>query len=119
MVVYACFSTVRPHRLCSLTDSCPRCRSLTHPDLHRDNNNDGWGAILTFGVDWRGFEQGYVTFALELPCPGWSLILGDYRNLLHYVRSGSGFRMSVVIANHKSVTRGEDECGREVWAPVS
>jgi hypothetical protein len=86
--------------------------------LHRDQNNDGWGAVLTFGVEWKGYEQGYVTLALELPCPGWSLVIGNYRSLLHYVRSGVGLRMSLVLANHRSLTCGVDEVGREVWAPV-
>ena len=86
--------------------------------LHRDQNNDGWGAVLIFGADLEGFDQRYITYAVKLPCPGWcgvpacigciacvvfcarlmgtscarcrSLVLGDFRRLLHCVASGEG-----------------------------
>ena len=52
---------------------------------------------------------------LRLPCPGWSLVLGDYRNLLHAVSSGtSGLRFSLVISNHGSAVRGIDGNGKRV-----
>jgi hypothetical protein len=87
--------------------------------LHRDQHNSGWGAVLIFGAGFTGFEEQYVTLALELPCPGWSLVLGDFRYLLHMVRSGrGGLRFSIVLCNHRSTTEGVDDCGREVWAPV-
>jgi hypothetical protein len=83
--------------------------------LHRDQNNDGWGAVLIYGADFSGFDQRYVTFAVRLPCPGWSLVIGDFRRLLHCVESGSGLRFSLVLALHKSVTEGIDEFDREVY----
>ena len=86
--------------------------------LHRDNNNDGWGAILVFGAEMRGFDQRYVTLALRLPMPGWTLVVGDFRHLLHCVTEGEGLRFSLVIANHKSTTQGVSEFGQEVYAPV-
>ena len=85
--------------------------------LHRDTNNDGWGAVLIFGADLSGFDQRYVTFSLLLPCPGWSLVLGDYRYLLHTVSSGNGLRFSLVLATHQSHTQGVDTHGREVYVP--
>ena len=60
--------------------------------LHRDDNNDGWGAILVFGVDMRGFEQGYVTLSLELPMSGWSLVLRNFTEILHSVYLPDGAR---------------------------
>ena len=83
--------------------------------LHKDYNNWSFGVILVFGCDINGFDQRYVTYALRLPCPGWSLILGDYRNLLHAVSSGTaGLRFSLVITNHRSAVRGIDEYGKKV-----
>ena len=84
--------------------------------LHRDQNNDGWGAVLIFGADVMGFDQRYVTLAVRLPCPGWSLVIGDFRRLLHSVCSGTGLRFSLVVALHKSVTEGVDEFDRLVFA---
>lgn len=62
-------------------------QSARHGGLytHRDINNDGFGAVLTWGVNWTGFEQGYVTFSMELACPGWSIVVGNYHELLHFV----------------------------------
>ena len=83
--------------------------------LHKDYNNWSFGVILVFGCDINGFDQRYVTYALRLPCPGWSLILGDYRHLLHAVSSDTaGLRFSLVIANHGSAVRGIDEYGKRV-----
>ena len=45
--------------------------------VHRDQHNRGFGAVLIFG-DFEGFDQRYVTLSLELPCPGWSLVIGDF-----------------------------------------
>ena len=70
--------------------------------------------VLIFGADLSGFDQRYVTFALRLPCPGWSLVMGNFRELLHCVEAGSGLRFSLVLALHKAVTQGIDEFGREV-----
>ena len=71
--------------------------------------------ILIFGCDINGFDQRYVTYALRLPCPGWSLVLGDYQHLLHAVSSGTaGLRFSLVVSNHGSAVRGIDECGKRV-----
>ena len=86
--------------------------------LHRDQNNDKWGAVLVWGAGIIGFNQRYVTLALQLPTPGWSLIIGDFEHLLHCVTAGSGLRFSLVIASHKSTTQGLDNVGREVWAPT-
>ena len=86
--------------------------------LHKDKNNWKFGAVLIFGADIDGFDQRYVTFALRLPCPGWSLVLGDYRNLLHAVSKGNnnnGLRFSLVIANHQSTVKGVNEFGQEVY----
>ena len=85
--------------------------------VHRDENNAGWGAVLIFGADLDGFEQRYITLSLKLPCPGWSLVVGDFRYLLHCVESGTGLRFSVVLAKHSSCTEGVDTLGREVCAP--
>ena len=83
--------------------------------LHTDNNNWSFGVILIFGCNINGFDQRYVTYALRLPCPGWSLVLGDYRHLLHAVSSGTaGLRFSLVVSNHGSAVRGIDECGKRV-----
>ena len=57
--------------------------------LHKDHNNWSFGVVLIFGCDINGFDQRYVTYALRLPCPGWSLVLGDYQHLLHAVSSGA------------------------------
>ena len=57
-----------------------------------------------------------MTCALRLPTPGWSLVLGDYRNLIHSVERGSGLRFSIVLANHRTTTDGLDGFDREVWA---
>ena len=84
--------------------------------LHRDHNNDKWGAVLVWGAELLGFQQRYVTLALQLPTPGWSLIIGDFEHLLHCVTGGSGLRFSLVIASHRSTTQGLDNFGREVWA---
>ena len=84
--------------------------------LHRDRNNDKWGAVLVWGAELLGFQQRYVTLALQLPTPGWSLIIGDFEHLLHCVTGGSGLRFSLVIASHRSTTQGLDNFGREVWA---
>ena len=54
--------------------------------LHKDHNNLSFGVVLIFGCEINGFDQRYVTYALRLPCPGWCLVLGDYRHLLHAVR---------------------------------
>ena len=35
--------------------------------------------------------------------------------LLHAVTSGKGFRMSIVLCNHKPVVEGYDYFDREVW----
>ena len=35
--------------------------------------------------------------------------------LLHAVSSGKGFRMSIVLCNHKPVVEGYDFFDREVW----
>ena len=35
--------------------------------------------------------------------------------LLHAVSSGKGFRMSIVLCNHKPVVEGYDYFDREVW----
>ena len=86
--------------------------------LHRDQNNDGWGVVLIFGANLKGFDQRYITYALRLPCPGWSLVIGDFRHLLHCVESGSGLRFSLVLALHKSVTTGVDEFDRDVHGHV-
>jgi hypothetical protein len=85
--------------------------------LHRDSNNDKMGAILVWGAALEGFDQRYVTLSLRLPIPGWSLVIGDFRHLLHCVTQGAGLRFSLVIASHTSTTQGVDEVGREVWAP--
>ena len=84
-------------------------------NLHKDDNNWSFGVILIFGCDIQGFDQRYVTYALRLPCPGWSLVLGDYRHLLHAVSSGTaGLRFSLVVTNHRSAVRGVDENGKRV-----
>ena len=58
---------------------------------------------MVFVCDINRFDQRYVKYALRLPCPGWSLILGDYQNLLHAVSSGTaGLRFLLVISNHGS-----------------
>ena len=83
--------------------------------LHKDENNWSFGVILIFGCDIQGFDQRYVTYALRLPCPGWCLVLGDYRHLLHAVSSGTaGLRFSLVVTNHGSAVRGVDENGKRV-----
>jgi hypothetical protein len=85
--------------------------------LHKDGNNYSFGAVLIFGADFDGFDQHYVTYKLRLPTPGWSLVLGDYRNLLHAVsksNNSGGLRFSLVIANHKSTVLGLDEYERDV-----
>ena len=70
--------------------------------LHKDHTNWSFGAILIFGCDINRFDQRYVMYALRLPCPGWSLVLGDYQHLSHAVRSGTtGLRfcwLSVTMA---------------------
>ena len=86
--------------------------------LHQDNNKWSFGAVLIFGADINGFDQRYVTLALQLPCPGWSLVLGDYCNLLHAVTQGknnNGLRFSLVIANHQSTVKGINEHGQQVY----
>ena len=83
--------------------------------LHTDDNNWSFGVVLIFGCDIKGFDQRYVTYALRLPCPGWCLVLGDYRHLLHAVSSGTaGLRFSLVVSNHGSAVRGIDENGKRV-----
>ena len=83
--------------------------------LHRDHNNWRFGVILIFGCDIDGFDQRYVTYALRLPCPGWSIVLGDFQHLLHAVSSGTaGLRFSLVVANHGSAVRGVDVHGKRV-----
>ena len=77
-----------------------------------------FGEILIFGADINGLDQRYVTFALKLPCLGWSLVLEDYCNLLHAVSSGkniNGLRFSLVIANHQSTVKGVNEYGQQVY----
>ena len=70
---------------------------------------------MIFGCDIVGFDQRYVTYALRLPCPGWSIVLGDYRHLLHAVSSGTaGLRFLLVVTNHDSAIRGVDEHGKRV-----
>ena len=70
---------------------------------------------LDLGCDINGFDQRYVTYALRLPCPGWSLVLGDYRHSLHAVSSGTaGLCFSLVVSNHGSAVRGIDENGKRV-----
>ena len=73
--------------------------------------------MLVFGADLEGFDQRYVTLSLRLPTPGWCLVIGDFRYLLHCVEGGRGLRFSIVLCNHRSVTQGVDEFGREVWVP--
>ena len=88
-----------------------------HPGLfcHADYNNWGFGAVLIFGCDISGFDQRYITYALRLPCPGWSLVIGNYRELLHAVSSGSAtLRMSLVVTNHKCAVLGVNEFGKKV-----
>ena len=53
--------------------------------VHRDQHNRGFGAVLIFG-DFQGFDQRYVTLSLELPCPGWSLVIGDFEARLPLCR---------------------------------
>ena len=87
----------------------------THPGLylHKDHNNWSFGVILIFGCDIIGFDQRYVTYALRLPCPGWSLVLRDYWHLLHVNSSGTaGLPFSLVVSNHGSTVRGVDEYGK-------
>ena len=83
--------------------------------LHKDHNNWSFCVILIFDCDINGFDQRYVTYALRLPCSGWSLVLGDYCNLLHAVSSGtSGLRFSLVSSNHGYAVQGIDENGKRV-----
>jgi hypothetical protein len=82
--------------------------------LHRDNNNDKMGAISVWGAALEGFDQRYVTLSLRLPVLGWSLIIGDFRHLLHCV---TVFRSLLPPTRDSSTTQGVDELGREVWAP--
>ena len=66
------------------------------------DNTYGFGAVLVFGYDIDSFDQRYLTYALRLPCPGWSLVIGNCRELLHAVHCGStSLRMSLVITNQK------------------
>ena len=65
-----------------------------------------------------GFDQRYVTATIRLPMPCWSIVIGDFRHLLHCVESGTGLRFSVVLCNHRTTVSGLDEFGREVWAAV-
>jgi len=44
-------------------------------------------------------------------------VIGDFEALLHAVSSGKGFRMSIVLCNHKPVVEGYDYFDREVWPP--
>lgn len=86
--------------------------------LHKDKNNWGFGAVLIFGSEIEGFDQRYVTLALRLPCPGWSVVFGDFRNLLHSVsksNNSNGLRFSLVIANHQSTVKGVNEHGQIVF----
>ena len=70
---------------------------------------------MVFGCDINGFDQRYVTYALQLPCSGWNLILGDYKNLLHDVSSGTlGLRFLLVITNNGSAVWGIDKYGKQV-----
>ena len=57
--------------------------------LHVDNNNYGMGAILIFGAAFEGFDQRYVTFSTKLPCANWSIVFGNYRDILHAVTKGN------------------------------
>ena len=83
--------------------------------LHKDHNIWTFGGILIFGCDINGFDQRYVTYALCLPCPGWSLVLGDYYHLLHAVNSNTaGLRFSLILTNHGSTVCGIDECWKKV-----
>ena len=84
--------------------------------LHEDYNNWGFGAVLVFGAGYVGFDQRYVTMALQLPCPGWSIVFGNYRDLLHSVTPGkNGIRFSLVVTNHESCVLGKDKVGRDVY----
>ena len=70
---------------------------------------------IDFWFNINEFDQRYVTYTLRLPCPGWSLVLGDYRHLLHAISCGTaGLRFSLVVSNHGSAVCGIDECGKRV-----
>ena len=63
----------------------------THHGLYLHKGHNGWSfdGILIFGYNTNGFDQRYVMYALRLLCPGWSLVLGNYRHLLHVISSGT------------------------------
>ena len=54
-------------------------------------------AVLIFG-DFQGFDQRYVTLSLELPCPGWSLVIGDFEARLPLCRLREPTALSPVCA---------------------
>ena len=62
-----------------------------------------FGAIMVLGK-FKGFHQAYPTFGITTYTSGWSLIWGDYSELLHAVWAGSGFRFSITLFNHHSIS---------------
>ena len=60
-----------------------------------------------------------MSLSLQLPVPGWSIVIGDFAYLLHSVSNGSGLRLSLVLANHRATVEGRDKIGRHVWASTA
>ena len=75
-----------------------------HTDL---NNAKGkLGAILTLG-SFEGFEQALLPFATSISSPNGSLLWADTSDIMHLVRRGKGFRISIVFCNHEFIELGE------------
>jgi hypothetical protein len=78
---------------------------------HNDLNNakGKLGAILTLG-DFDGFEQALLPYATSMSSPNGSLLWADTSNIMHLVRKGTGFRISIVFCNHEFI-----EIGKRTW----
>ena len=74
---------------------------------HWDANNtkNAMGCIFVLG-EWEGFGQSYPTFGVTLNAQPWSVMWGDYSELLHAVQQGSGFRLSFILVSHESISHG-------------
>lgn len=84
-----------------------RARGLV---LHYDKNNHGFGVVLVFGK-FEGFEQLYPALGLKLVAPTLAYVVGSFRDLLHGVCRGTGVRMCVVFATHRTMCLGSGLAG--------
>ena len=78
---------------------------------HNDWNNakGKLGAVLTLG-DFSGFEQSLLPYATSMSSSNGSLLWADTSDIMHLVRRGTGFRISIVFCNHEFF-----EIGKRTW----